>query len=106
MDHVIGLITFLLLTLLGLVLEIIGFIDGLLSTALSAAGVPLNAQGPLLIIAAIILGVIALRLLGRLVGALLLILFLLLLLHPHMPHAWMHNAMPPALTLPGPHMSL
>jgi hypothetical protein len=106
MDHVISLITFLLLALLNLVLGVIGFIDGLLSTALSSIGVPLHAQGPLLIIAAIILGVAALRLLGGLVGGLLLVLFLLLLLHPHMPHNWTHNTESPTLSLPGSHVSM
>ena len=106
MDHIISLLTFLLLTLLGLVLDVIGFIDGLLSTLLSTLGVPLNAQGPLLIIAAIMLAIAAWRLLGGLIGALLIVLFLLLLLHPHMPHDWMHNTTPPTLNLPGPHVTM
>ncbi|WP_297489697.1 hypothetical protein [Acidocella sp.] len=108
MDRAISLIELLLFTLAGLVLQVIGFIDALFSTALSALGVPLHAQGPLLLIGAIILAIAALRLLGRFIGAMLLVLFLLLLLHPHMPRGWVlpHGAQVPSLTLPGPHKSL
>ena len=107
MDHIIGLITFLLVTLLALVLQVIGFIDGLLSAALTSMGVPLHAQEPLLIIAAILLAVAALQLLGRFVAGLLLVLFLLLLLAPHAPHSWTHmHDQAPSLTLPGPHVTM
>jgi hypothetical protein len=107
MDHIISLITFLLLTLLGLVLQVIGFIDGLLSAALTSIGVPLHAQEPLLIIAAILLAVAALQLLGRFVAGLLLVLFVLLLLAPHAPKSWIHtHDQAPTLTLPGPHVTM
>ena len=106
MDQIISFITLLLLTLLGLVIEVIGFIDGLLGSALTSIGVPASAQPPLLIIAAILLAVAAFQLLGRLVGVLLLILFLLLLLHPHMPHEWRHMSAPPSLNLPGAHVTM
>lgn len=107
MEQIINVITFLLLTLLGLVVQVIGFIDGLLSVALTGIGVPLHAQGPLLIIAAIILAVAALRLLGRFVAGLLLVLFLLLLIYPHMPPEWTKGRnTAPTLTLPGPHVTM
>jgi hypothetical protein len=107
MDQIISFLTLLLLTLLGLVIDIISFIDALLSAALTSIGVPANAQAPLLIIAAILLAVAAFQLLGRLVGVLLIVLFLLLLLHPHMPHEWRHiSAPPPSLNLPGQHVTL
>ena len=107
MDHIISLITLILVTILGLVLQVIGFIDGLLSAALTALGVPIHAQGPLLIIAAIVLAVAALQLLGRFVAGLLLILFLLLLIYPHMSPDWTkaHNTAP-VLTLPGQHVTM
>jgi hypothetical protein len=107
MDHIISLITLILITILGLVLQVIGFIDGLLGAALTSAGIPVNAQAPLLIIAAIILAVAALRLLGRFIAFLLLILFLLLLLAPHAPHSWSHiHDQAPTITLPGPHVTM
>jgi hypothetical protein len=106
MDQIISFITLLLLTLLGLAIEVIGFIDALLGSALTSLGVPASAQPPLLIIAAILLAVAAFQLLGRFVGFLLLVLFLLLLLHPHMPPEWRHMSAPPALNLPGPHVTM
>jgi len=107
MEHIIGLITLILVTILGLVLQVIGFIDGLFSAALTSVGVPLHAQEPLLIIAFIILAIGALQLLGRFVAGLLLILFLLLLLVPHAPHSWSHvHDQTPTITLPGPHVTM
>jgi hypothetical protein len=90
MEQIIGLITFLLVTLLALVLQVIGFINSLFSAALTSIGVPLHAQEPLLIIAFILLAIGALQLLGRFVAGLLLILFVLLILAPHAPHSWSH----------------
>jgi hypothetical protein len=90
MEHIIGLITLILVTILGLVIQVITFIDGLFSAALTSIGIPLHAQEPLLIIAAIFLAIAALQLLGRFVAGLLIILFLLLLLAPHAPHSWSH----------------
>ncbi len=107
MEHIISLITLILLTIFGLVLQVIGFIDSLFSAALTSVGVPIHAQEPLLIIAAIILAVGALQLLGRFVAGLLLILFLLLLLAPHAPHSWTHtHDQTPTITLPGPHVTM
>jgi hypothetical protein len=107
MDHIISLITLILLTILGLVLQVIGFIDGLFGAALTSIGIAPSAQGPLLIIAAIILAVAALRLLGRLIAGLLIILFVLLLLAPHAPKSWSHiHDQAPTITLPGPHVTM
>ena len=107
MEHIISLITFLLVTLLALVLQVIGFIDGLFSAALTSIGVPLHAQEPFLIIAFIILAIGALQLLGRFVAGLLLILFVLLLIYPHMPPEWTKGRnTAPTLTLPGPHVTM
>lgn len=101
MEHAIGLITLILFTLLGLVLDFISFMDALFSSALTHLGVPLHAQAPLLIIACVLLAVAAFQLLGRLVAILLLVLFVLLLIHPHMPHGWEHHTSPPRLSIPG-----
>jgi hypothetical protein len=107
MDHIISLITLILVTILGLVLQVIGFIDGLFGAALTSIGIPPNTQTPLLIIAAIILAVVALRLLGRFIAFLLIILFVLLLLAPHAPHSWSHiHDHPPTITLPGQHVTM
>ena len=107
MEHIISLITLILLTLLGLVLQVIGFLDGLFSAALTSIGVPIHAQEPLLIVAAIILAIAALQLVGRFVAALLIILFLLILLAPHAPQSWTHiHHQAPTITLPGPHVTM
>lgn len=105
MDHIIGLIILILLALLGIVLQVIGFLDGLLSVALSSIGIPQHAQEPLLIVAAVLLAVAAFQLLGRLVAALLLALFVLMLIYPLVPRHWPHNPAPP-VTLPKPNVSI
>ncbi len=85
MDHAIGLVMFALLTIAGLVMEGIGFIDGLLASVMTALHVPPNAQIILLVVAALFLAIAALRALGGVIGALLIVLLVLLLLHMALP---------------------
>ncbi len=85
MDHAINLVIFAILTLAGLVMECIGFVDGLLARVMTALHVPANAQIILLVVAAIWLAVLAIRALGGVFAALIIVLLLLLLLHQALP---------------------
>jgi hypothetical protein len=85
LDQAIGFIIFVLLTLAGLVMEFIGFVDGLLGSLMTALHVPENAQLILLVVVALWLVVLAFRALGGVFGALLLVLLVLLLLHQALP---------------------
>jgi hypothetical protein len=85
LDHAIGLVIFAILTLAGLVMEVIGFIDSFLASVMTALHVPPNAQIILLVVAAVFLAIAALRALGGVFGALLIVLLVLLLLHMALP---------------------
>jgi hypothetical protein len=85
MDHAINLVVFAILTLAGLVMEGIGFVDGLLASVMTALHVPGNAQIILLVVAAVWLAVLAIRALGGVFAALIIVLLLLLLLHQALP---------------------
>ena len=85
MDHAINLIIFVIMTLASLVMTVIGFIDSILAAAMSSAGIPPNVQIILLAVAAIILVVFALRALGRLFAALIIVLLVLMLVHRVFP---------------------
>jgi hypothetical protein len=84
-DHAISLIIFAILTLAGLVLKFIGFVDRLLAGLMTAAHVPPNAQLVLLVAVAVILGVMALRALGGIFATLIIVLLVLLLAHQSFP---------------------
>ncbi|MDE8346141.1 MAG: hypothetical protein POH28_08240 [Acidocella sp.] len=108
MTHAINLIVFLLLTVAGLVMAVTGFIDGLLASAMTAAHVPANAQTILLFIAAACLVVFAIKALGRVLAALVIVLLVLLLLHKTDPGLGMPQGHVPAwMTMPtAPHITL
>jgi len=100
-NHAIDLVIFAILTLAGLVMGVVSYIDGLLGAALSAAHVPPNAQLVLLAVVAICLVVLALRLFGRIFAALIIVLVLLLLVRDVFPHVQMPNGhLPPGFALP------
>ncbi len=94
MDHAINLVLFAILTLAGLVMECIGFIDELLARVMTALHVPANAQIILLVVAAVWLAVLAIRALGGVFAALIIVLLLLLLFHRALP----------GMTVPAPHL--
>jgi hypothetical protein len=85
LNHAIDLVISAILLLCALVLEAIGFVDGLLATAMTRIGIPGNAQIALLIGISIILIVLAIRSLGTVLSSLIIVLLVLLLLHKAMP---------------------
>jgi hypothetical protein len=87
MNHAIDLLVAAILTLAGLVMEAVGFVDSFLATLMTRAGVPPNAQIILLVVAAIWLMVMAFRLLGRVFAALIIVLLILLVVHRLFPQA-------------------
>jgi hypothetical protein len=97
LDHAINLIIFAILTLAGLVMEGIGFVDGLLARVMTALHVPANAQIILLVVAAVWLAVLAIRALGGVFAALIIVLLVLLLLHQALP-----GMKPPQAHFPAP----
>jgi len=97
MDHAINLVIFAILTLAGLVMECIGFLDSLLARVMTALHVPVNAQIILLVVAALWLAVVAIRALGGVFAALIIVLLVLLLLHQALP-----GMKPPAAHYPVP----
>jgi len=101
MDHAINLIIFVIFTLAGLVMSIIGYIDSFLAALLTSAHVPPNAQIILLAVVAVGLVVLAIRLLGRVFAALVVVLLLLILVRQTFPKLEVPQAhLPPALHLP------
>ena len=95
MTHAIELVVFAILTLAGLVMGVIGFLDGLLAAWMTAAGIPPGTQGILLAVAVVVLVIFALRLLGRIFGALVIVLLVLLLAHKIFPGVHAPQERPP-----------
>ncbi len=85
MDHAIDLVIGLLLLLCTLVLEAVGFVDGVLGSLMTRMGIDPNAQIALLIGVSVILVVLVIRKLGVLFAALIIILLVLVLAHRVMP---------------------
>jgi uncharacterized membrane protein YccC len=90
LDHAISLIIFAILTLAGLVMDFIGYVD-----------VPPNAQIILLAVVAVALVVLAIRMLGRIFAALVVVLLVLILVRQTFPKMEVPQAhLPSALHLP------
>jgi hypothetical protein len=85
MNHAIDLIMFVILGLVGLILHVIGIIDGFLASLMTAAHVPANAQIILLVVIAVWLAVLAFRAFGGVFRVLIIILLLLLLFRVLLP---------------------
>ncbi len=85
MTHAIDTITAIIMTLFGLVMEVIGVIDGALAGLMTSAGLPPNLQVIVLIVVAILLIIFAIRVLGGVFGVLLIILLILLVVHRVVP---------------------
>ena len=99
MTQAINLVVFAIMTLAGLVMAFIGFIDGVLAALMTSAGIPPNVQSILLVVAAVGVVIIAIRALGGFFAALIIVLLLLLLVHRVFPGmevpqghapAWLH----------------
>ncbi|HQT47479.1 MAG TPA: hypothetical protein PLY97_09680 [Acidocella sp.] len=104
MTHAINLIIFIILSLANLILAVVGFFDGLLAAVMSTLGIPPNAQLILLAVAAVLLIVYAVRALGRIFAALIIVLLVLLMLARVFPHMTVpHGHVPSWLT---PHTQL
>ncbi len=86
------------MTLVGLVLEAIGIIDAFLAALMTAAGMPPNVQLVVLIVAALLLMVFAIRVLGGIFGVLLIVLLMLLIMHRLLPGMQLpHGSLPAEL---------
>ena len=99
MTQAINFVVFIIMTLAGLVMAFIDFIDGVLAALMTSAGIPPNVQSILLVVAAVGMVIIAIRALGGFFAALIIVLLLLLLVHKvfpgmEVPHghapAWLH----------------
>ena len=107
MTQAINLVIYIITTLAGLVMTVIGFIDALLAGLMTSLGIPPNIQIILLAAAAIVLVVAAVRALGGVFATLIAVLLLLLLVHLAVPgigtpqgHAptWLHTPTQPHTT--------
>jgi hypothetical protein len=108
MLHAINLIIFAIMTLASVVMAFIAFIDSFLAALMNSAGIPPNVQLILLVVAAVILVIVAVRALGRVFAGLIIVLLLLLVVHKafpalDIPHGhtpvWLHT---PTAPLPHP----
>jgi len=101
-NHAIDLIIFAILTLAGLVMDFIAFVDSFLASLMTAAHIPQNAQIILLVVVALLLVIAVLRALGGIFGALILVLVVLLFVHKSFPHIQVPQAhLPGGLNVPG-----
>lgn len=96
MTHAIDLVIFVILTLAGLVMDVVAFVDGWFASLMTAAHIPQNAQLVLLLVVAVVLVVMAVRALGGIFAGLIVILLLLLLVHQAFPGAQIPQAHLPA----------
>ncbi|MDE8348125.1 MAG: hypothetical protein POG74_01390 [Acidocella sp.] len=85
MTNAINLVMSALLFLAGLVMQVIGFFDALLMGLMVSAGVPPRLQVVVLVLVAIALVVAAFRLLGGVLGFLIIVLLVLLVVHAAFP---------------------
>jgi len=85
LDHAIELVISAILFLCSFVLEAVGVVDGVLGSIMTRIGVPPGAQIALLLGISVILVVFAIRKLGMLFAALIIVLLVLLLMHKALP---------------------
>lgn len=83
--NAINLVMSALLFLAGLVMQVIGFVDALLMKFMMSAGIPQRLQVVVLVLVAIALVVAAFRLLGGVLGFLIILLLVLLVVHAAFP---------------------
>jgi hypothetical protein len=85
LNHAIETITAIIMMLFGLVMEVIGVVDTALAGLMTSVGLPANLQVIVLLVAAVLLIIFAIRVLGGVFGVLLVILLLLLIVHRLVP---------------------
>jgi len=90
--HAINTITSIITLLFGLVMEAIGAVDTALAALMTSAGLPANLQLIILLVAAILLIIFAIRVLGGVFGVLLIILLILLIMHRLAPGMQLQHA--------------
>ncbi|MCF3947957.1 hypothetical protein AiwAL_12740 [Acidiphilium sp. AL] len=96
MTHATDVVVSVILALAGLVMDFVAYIDGLLAALMTSGGIPPNVQTILLVVVAVSLVILAIRVLGRLFAALIIVLLLVHKLFPGMevpqghPPAWLH----------------
>jgi hypothetical protein len=96
MQHAIDILVLLLMDIARIVMEVIGLIDGFLAAIMTTLGIGASAQGVILLLLALCMIIFAVRVLGGLIGALLVVLIVLLILHQYMPNL----GMPPLHVIP------
>ncbi len=94
MTHAIDTITAIIMMLFGLVMEAIGIVDGALAALMTSVGLPPDVQVIVLIVAAVLLIIFAIRVLGGVFGVLLVVLLILLLMHRLVPGMQSPNLTP------------
>ncbi len=97
MTHAINTITSIITLLFGLVMEAVGAVDTALAALMTSAGLPANLQVIILLVAAILLIIFAIRVLGGVFGVLLIILLILLIMHRLLPNSQFQHAALPAV---------
>lgn len=85
MDTAINFVLTLLLRLVGVVMAVIGIVEHALRQMLTQAGVQGQTQSAILVVAAILVIVAALRLLGGVFGFLITLLLILMIINVLMP---------------------
>jgi hypothetical protein len=100
MTHAINLLISLIYTLAGLVMAVIGMIDGFLGGLMTSAAIPPAVQTIILVAVALVLVIFALRALGGVFGVLIVLLLVLLVVHRLVPGFEVHGFEVPNSTLP------
>ena len=85
MTQAINLIVLAIMTLAHVVMAFIGFIDRFLAAQMTSAGIPPNVQLIVLVAAAVVLVIFAIRALGGVFAGLIIVLLVLLLLYKVFP---------------------
>jgi hypothetical protein len=100
--HAINLVVSVILTLAGLVMEVIGIADAFLAALMTSAGIPPDIQIIILTAVAVLLVIFAIRSLGGVFSVLIIILLVLLVLHRVVPGLQVpHLNLPANLQAPG-----
>ncbi|HQU04809.1 MAG TPA: hypothetical protein PLT25_08830 [Acidocella sp.] len=91
MTSAINFVMSVLVFLANLVMQVIAFVDGLLTALMISVGIPVHLQLVILIAAAVLVAVMAIRLLGPLLMFLILVLLVLMVVHAAFPDLWLNH---------------